>query len=175
MLAALLEFDGQRHTVFVRNLSVTGALIEGRVVPLAGDRVVLYRDDHAVPASVIWSNGNRCGLSFSAQVTLDALIKRSKSGGTSTPHQSRIDAIQRALRENRPVPSFDETEAVVGASAVGKRLVDEISYAQRLVESVNDTLSGDAYVLSRYGVILQQIDEAEQLLRKLANALSVRP
>jgi hypothetical protein len=168
MLAAALEFDGERHPVFVRNLSVTGASVEGRVLPLAGDRVVLYRDQHRVPATVIWSQGNRCGLSFSAQVTLDAMIKRPKPGGANTPHQARIDAIQRALRENRPMPSFEETESVVGAAAVGKRLGDEIGYAQRLIETVNDTLSGDAYVLSRYAVILQQIDEAEQLLRKMA-------
>lgn len=172
MLAASLEFDGDRHAVFVRNLSVTGALVEGRFLPLSGDRVILHRDDHRVPATVIWASGNRCGLSFAAQVTLDAMIKRPKPGAPSTPHQARIDAIQRALREKRPVPTFDETEAVVGASAIGKRLVDEIGYAQRLVETVNDTLSGDAYVLSRYGVILQQIDEAEQLLRKLANSLA---
>jgi hypothetical protein len=176
MLAASLEFDGDRHPVFVRNLSVTGALVEGRMLPLAGDRVVLYRDQHRVPATVIWSQGNRCGLSFSAQVTLDAMIKRPKPGAAAaTPHQARIDAIQRALRENRPLPTFDESEAVIGAAAIGKRLVDEIGYAQRLIETVNDTLSGDAYVLSRYGVILQQIDEAEQLLRKLALGLGSKP
>lgn len=168
MLAASIEFDGAQHPVFVRNLSVTGALVEGRMLPLAGDRVVLYRDQHRVPATVIWSSGNRCGLSFSAQVALDAMIKRPKPGASNTPHQARIDAIQRALRENRPVPNFDETETVVGAAAIGKRLGDEIGYAQRLIETVNDTLSGDAYLLSRYGVILQQIDEAEQLLRKIA-------
>lgn len=174
MLAASLEFDGERHPVFVRNLSVTGAMIEGRLLPLSGDRVILYRDDHRVPATVIWSSGNRCGLSFSAQVTLDAMIKRSKAATATTPHQARIDAIQRALRDNRPMPSFDQTESLIGAAAVGKRLADEIGYAQRLVETVNDTLSGDAYVLSRYAVILQQIDEAEQLLRKLALGLSAK-
>jgi hypothetical protein len=139
------------------------------MLPLAGDRVILYRDQHRVPATVIWASGNRCGLSFSAQVALDAMIKRPKPGAASnTPHQARIDAIQRALRENRPVPSFEENEVTVGAAAIGRRLGDEISYAQRLIETVNDTLSSDAYVLSRYGVILQQIDEAEQLLRKIA-------
>lgn len=174
MLAASLEFDGEQHPVFVRNLSVTGALVEGRRLPLAGDRVILYRDQHRVPASVIWASGNRCGLSFSAQVALDAMIKRPKPGTSSTPHQARIDAIQRALRENRPVPSFDQSEAVVGAAAIGTKLADEISYAQRLIEAVNDTLSADAYMLSRYGVMLQQIDEAEQLLRKLARSLASR-
>lgn len=168
MLAASLEFDGARHPVFVRNLSVTGALVEGRTLPLAGDRVTLYRDQHRIPASVIWSEDNRCGLSFSAQVALDAMIKRPRPGASTTPHQARIDAIQRALRENRPIPTIAETESTVGASAAGRRLGDEISYAQRLIETVNDTLSADPYLLSRYGVILQQIDEAEQILRKMA-------
>lgn len=173
MLAGTVEFDGERHPVFVRNLSVQGALIDGRHLPMPGQSVVLHRDDHKIPATVVWTVGNRCGLSFAVHVKVDALIKRGKSQAASSAHQARIDAIQRALRENRPMPSFDETETVVGAAAVGKRLVDEIGFAKRLVEGVNEALSNDTYILTRYGVTLQQLDEAEQLLRKLERELSV--
>lgn len=174
MLAASLEFDGAQHPVSVRNLSASGAMIDGRHLPLQGLSVVLHRDDHRIPAKVIWTAGNRCGLSFAAHVKVDALIKRTKAGEGAPAHQARVDAIQRALRENRSVPSFQETEALVGAAAVGKRLVDEVGYAQRLVEGVSEALSSDGYVLSRYAVVLQQLDEAEQLLRKLGNELSAQ-
>lgn len=172
MLAAMLEFEGERHPVYVRNLSASGAQVDGRYLPLEGESVVLHRDDHKIPAVVAWTTRSRCGLSFGVQVKVEALIKRGKPSEASSAHQGRVDAIQRALRENRAVPSFEETEALVGASAVGKKLVDEIGYAHRLVDGVNEALSNDAYILARYAVVLQQLDEAEQLLRKLNGQLS---
>jgi hypothetical protein len=172
MLAATVEFDGEQHPVFVRNLSVAGALIEGRYLPLQGAQVMLHRDDQKISAKVVWIAANRCGLSFAAQVRVDKLIKRTKPSQSTPAHQARIDAIQRALRENRAVPAFQETETLVGAAAVGKKLVDEIGFAQRLVERVSEALAADSYVLARYAVVLQQLDEAEQLLRRLNGELS---
>lgn len=173
MLAAAIEFGGERLDVFVRNLSVAGAMIEGRgALPGQGESVILNRCDVRVLATVMWRAEGRCGLSFSRLVKVDDLIRRKGSAGPV--HQNRVDAIQRALRENRPIPTFAETEEVVGAAAVGKKLADEIGYAHRLVEAVNETLSNDAYVLGRYGVTLQQLDEAEQLLRKLYGQLSAK-
>ena len=174
MLAAMLEFDGERHPVFVRNLSASGAMVDGRLLPLEGESVVLHRDDHRIPATVIWTASNRCGLSFAAHVKVDRLIKRPKPSEATPAHQARVDEIQRALRENRAVPAFKETEALVGAAAVGKKLVDEIGFAQRLVERTGEALSNDSYVLTRYSVVLQQLDEAEQLLRKLHGELSAQ-
>lgn len=168
MLAATIEFGGVSRDVFVRNLSVAGAMLEGKTLPEQGQSVVLNRSDYRIPATVMWRAEGRCGLSFSHLVPVEDLIRRKGAPA----HQSRVDQIQRALRENRPVPSFTETEAVVGAAAVGKRLADEIGYALRLTEIANETLAGDAYILGRYGVALQQIDEVEQLLRKIANQLS---
>jgi hypothetical protein len=174
MLAATLEFDGEQYPVSVRNLSETGAMVDGRELPLEGQSVVLHRDDYRIPAEVVWSAGHRCGLSFGVHVAVDRMIKRPKAGvaPAASSHQARVDAIQRALRENRAVPSFHETEALVGAAAIGKRLVDEVGYAYRLVERVGEALATDGYVLTRYAVVLQQLDEAEQLLRKLNNELS---
>ena len=168
MLAAVLEFGGVSRDVFVRNLSVAGALVEGKTLPEPGQSVILNRNDYRIPATVMWRAEGRCGLSFSHLVPVDDLIKRR----IAPAHQGRVDEIQRALRQNRPVPGFAETEALVGAAAVGKRLVDEIGYALRLTEAANETLASDAYILGRYGVALQQIDEVEQLLRKIANQLS---
>ena len=175
MLAATLEFDGEQHPVSVRNLSASGAMVDGRELPLQGQSVVLHRDEQRIPAQVVWTERNRCGLAFGVHVKVDSLIKRSRVSGTAAPapsHQSRIDAIQRALRENKTIPRFQDSEDLVGAAAVGKRLVDEIGYAQRLVERVGADLANDTYVLTRYAVVLQQLDEAEQLLRKLNGQLS---
>lgn len=171
MLAATLEFGGERHAVFVRNLSATGAMVEGKILPLEGEQVVLHRDQQSIGSTVAWAAHNRCGIAFGVQVKVDALIKR-KPAEAGPAHQARVDAIQRALRDKSAIPAFKETEALVGAAAVGKRLVDEVGYAHRLVELVSEALSNDGYVLTRHAMILQQLDEAEQLLRKLNRELS---
>ena len=173
MLSAAIEFGGMRLDVFVRNLSAAGAMVEGRgTLPEQGESVTLSRNDMRVAGTVMWRAEGRCGLSFSRMVDVEQLIRRGKGGAGGPVHQNRVDAIQRALRENRPVPSFGATEDVIGAAAIGKKLADEIGYAQRLIETVNEALAGDAYVLGRYGVTLQQIDEVEQLLRKIYNNLT---
>jgi len=172
MLAATLEFDGGQHPVSVRNLSTSGALLEGRCLPVGGEDVVLHRDTQSIRGRVVWTSGNRCGVHFSALVSVEGLIKRPKIGVAAAAHQSRVDDIQRALRNKAPVPRFGETESLVGLAAVGKRAADEIGYAQRLVETVGEALSNDNYILTRYATVLQQLDEAEQLLRKLSNNLS---
>lgn len=168
MLTATIKFGGEMADVFVRNLSVAGALVEGKNLPEQGESVELHRSDHRIPATVMWRAEGRCGLSFAHLVKVDELIRRKGA----VAHQSRVDQIQRALRENRAVPSFPETEQLVGAAAIGKRLVDELGYALRLTETVNEMLANDAYILGRYGVSLQQLDEAEQLLRKLVSNLT---
>lgn len=172
MLSAAVEFGGGRLDVFVRNLSAAGAMVEGRgMLPEQGENVTFNRNEMRVPATVMWRAEGRCGLSFSRMVNVDEMIRRGKGGG-GPAHQNRVDAIQRALRENQPMPRFKETEDLVGAAAIGKSLADEIGYAQRLIETVNEALAADAYMLGRHGVVLQQIDEVEQLLRKLNGALS---
>lgn len=168
MLSAAIEFGGTTRDVFVRNLSVAGAMIEGRALPAQGQSVVLHRSDYSIPATVMWRAEGRCGLSFTQLVSVPDLIRRKGAPA----HQGRVDAIQRALRENTPVPSFNETEVLVGAAAVGRRLADEIAYALRLTETANEALANDPDVLGRHGVVLQQIDEVEQLLRKLSDRLT---
>lgn len=172
MLSATIEFGGKRHHVFVRNVSASGALIQGKQLPLAGDAVVLHRADTVIPATVAWTANNQSGLSFGTHVEVDELIRRGKAGETARAHQARVDSIQRALREHRAIPSSAGSPDEIGASVRSKRLVDELGYAHRLVETVNEALSNDTYVLSRYAIVLQQLDEAEQLLRKLTGNMS---
>lgn len=168
MLSAAIECGGETHDVFVRNLSVAGALVEGRNLPGQGQSVVFHRADYRVPATVMWRAEGKCGLSFAHLVNVEDMIRRKGPPA----HQSRVDSIQRALREQRAVPTFVETEALVGAAAIGTRLVDQLGYALRLAETANETLANDAHILAEHGVSLQQLDEIEQLLRKLVAQVS---
>ncbi|MBA3054594.1 MAG: EAL domain-containing protein [Sphingomonadales bacterium] len=68
----VLEHDGHRYRATVRNLSATGALVEGLWhVPPATIFTVYLADGVEVKAAVRWCEGNRTGIEFATRVELD--------------------------------------------------------------------------------------------------------
>ncbi len=55
--------------VAVKNVSCTGALVEGEGLPPPGRDVVLHAEDLQLFASVVWQDGERCGLHFDEPLT----------------------------------------------------------------------------------------------------------
>ncbi|WP_084355857.1 EAL domain-containing protein [Novosphingobium lentum] len=69
----VLDHGGHRYNGTVRNISQTGALIEGLWnVPAGTIFRVQLSDGHAVTATSRWSHDDRMGLEFSAPLRLDA-------------------------------------------------------------------------------------------------------
>ncbi len=67
-----LEHGGHRYEVNVRNISQTGALIEGlRNVPAGTVFRIHLADGHAVNATARWSEDDRMGIAFSEPLELD--------------------------------------------------------------------------------------------------------
>jgi len=63
-LGGTLEMLSGNLSVDVRNLSCTGALVEGERVPDAGRDVVLKAPGLDCFGTVVWSDGSRCGIRF---------------------------------------------------------------------------------------------------------------
>ena len=159
MLAAVIHFAGQRADVFLRDVSATGALMDGPVLPKVGESVLLERGTIRVTATVIWRHDRRCGVHYDHVVPVAEMMRRVGAG--SSAQQARIDQVQRQLRSGYVAP-------MPAAPAPAPRaLRSDFGYACRLVETVGDELARDAYVLSRYGPTLQKLDELMQLLRRL--------
>lgn len=64
VLNGTLETLSGTLRVELRNLSCTGALVEGESVPDAGRELVLKAPGLDCFARVVWSDGERCGLQF---------------------------------------------------------------------------------------------------------------
>lgn len=56
-------------TVSLRNLSCTGAMVEADRAPEAGKEVILKAPGLDCFATVVWSDGRRCGLRFDEPLT----------------------------------------------------------------------------------------------------------
>lgn len=152
----------------VRDVSSSGALLEGAPVPTVGDALVVHRHDRTLAARVVWVRGNRCGICFDQAVDVTWFIGRGWAGAAPA-HQARVDTIQAQLRGNgTPLGAIADPQP---ASRNACQSVHEIGYVMRLLESLVDDLTSDAYVLGRYGQALQKIDVAQQALQKVQNAL----
>ncbi len=69
----VLEHGGRRDPATVRNISQTGALVEGlRAVATGTVFRVHLADGHCVTGTARWSDDNRMGLEFSTPLALDA-------------------------------------------------------------------------------------------------------
>ena len=85
LLAAKLRTPQGLLDVRLRNLSISGALLEAEYPPAKGLRVVFERGDTIVPARIAWSGGNRFGIQF------DTPIEESELLADLTPAAARAD------------------------------------------------------------------------------------
>ena len=177
MLAATIEVAGRNAPVRIRNLSETGALLDGNVLPLEGQSLVVMRGDLKIAATVAWSSGDRCGIRFEQPMPVNEW-----TGGKPRPlectglrDQRRVDAIQAEARAGcQPVSTASSPpseDAPAPIEQLDARLADELAYVQRLLESMGDELITEPVVVRNHARALQSIDIAGQILAHLARIL----
>jgi hypothetical protein len=174
MLTANLRTDNSEIAVRVRNLSQTGALIEGATLPSPTTSVILSRNDLSVAGSVVWSSGGRAGLHFTGSIDTKSWTKSPSTPVSVSPVQARVDTIQAAARAGlealapRPLPKpVRETLA----AAMPSRIVEELAYVRRLIESIGDELVNEPVIVGRHAAALQKFDLAAQILGQLGTVL----
>jgi hypothetical protein len=171
LLTASIEFGGKTTQVRIRNVSETGALIEGSHVPIKGARLILKRADLEIGASVAWSSAGKAGIRFDEPLPVEvwsgAKPKQRESGGLR--EQRQVDAVQHAVRAGLPTTAYEaEPPQSAIEGELNTRIADEIKYVARLIESLGDQLSGDPVILHKHARSLQSIDLANQILSHLA-------
>lgn len=173
MLAAQIAAGSVCAPVRIRNLSESGAMIDGGALPEPGSRFVLRRLDLQVNATAVWTKNGRCGVKLAGQIDIEewiAGVHKPMRGGTLG--QLRVDQIQAAIRSGEALPVEAPAAEPVALSPLLGRLAAEISGLEQLVGAVADRLSDDTEVLMRHEQALQQLDLAAQTLNALAAVTS---
>lgn len=162
-LAAALYCDGSSSPVKIRNISETGALIEGASLPGLGSLVQLVRGGLIVHALVAWVSEGRCGLKFSGCVD----VQQWRAVPTNS-EQQRVDDIVRLVKAGAvplPVPHLaqsaepdcsDDDENVV--------ICGDLKRAASLLANLGEALAADPEIVSRHGSLLQNLDIAMQVI-----------
>ncbi|HEY0112691.1 MAG TPA: PilZ domain-containing protein [Allosphingosinicella sp.] len=76
LVSAKLLTTTDEFPVTVRDLSATGAKLEGSKLPPKGTDVILKRAALEVFATVVWRDGDRCGLQFEEPLTNAELLQQ---------------------------------------------------------------------------------------------------
>lgn len=178
LLSANAEVGGRILPVRIRNLSETGAMVEGAGLPDAGMKLVLARGDLHVSAVVAWSAGGRRGVRFEGPTPVHEWTGGTKPKPldcTGLRDQRKVDALQAEARSEGPSGRAlrDSTEPAPSAISpdLDSRLAHELGYVQRLLENLGDELIADLFLVQRHGQSLQSLDLVSQILGHVAAIL----
>lgn len=174
MLSASIESAGIQAAVRIRNLSETGAMLDGPALPEPGARLVLRRAEIETGATVIWRQGARCGVHFDAiAACVDEWVTGKRPASFAGKQgQARVDAIQSAVRSGVTMIAEPVAPAPgLSRDALDQRLSEEIVHVQRLIDTLGEALVEDPAMLQRHMRVLQNLDRASQILEHLGNVL----
>lgn len=160
---ATIYADGASTPVRVRNLSPTGAMVEGAVLPKPGRRVRLCRGSLEVSAEIVWCNDGAAGLRFESAVTVADWLPR----GRAIAPQQRIDEVFHHARVGVGVRG--ESPLVPNNCSSNTLGAVDLMRMKQAIESLAVQLADDADVVERYASKLQLLDMAAEALGKIAS------
>lgn len=172
LLAAAIEAGTLKTSVRIRNLSESGALLEGAAFPNIGEKLTLRRQDIEIGATVVWRVGARCGVKFDGTTSVAEWVSGKRS---ASPGQARVDSLQAAIRAGSP--ALGPTDRVSAGQAeiegdLDHRIAEELAHVQRLLENMGDRLTDEPIIVHRHSKTLQDFDLACQILGHLAAILT---
>ena len=173
-LAASIECGSLQAAVRVRNLSETGAMLEGPQFPMIGQRLTMRRGELEMPGVVIWHIAARCGLRFDGIISIDDWVAGKTISG-SIRDQRYVDNVQAAVRAGAALPVEAQVSAAAAPGAtkdLDLRIAEELAYVKRLIDSAGEGLTDDPAIVSRHMKPLQDFDLASQILSHLSELLA---
>ena len=161
-LAAALYCDGTSSPVKIRNISTTGALLEGATIPAEGSLVQLVRGGLIVHGLVAWASDCRCGLKFSGSVDVQQW-----RASPSNSEQQRVDEIVRLVKAGAvplPVPPLSQIAEPAQVRETSADLSADLRRASKLLEVLGGVLASDPELVMQHGTALQNLDIAMQVI-----------
>jgi hypothetical protein len=159
---ATIYDDTGSAPVKVRDMSTSGALIEGPVIPTPGTQVRLSRGSINVTGKIAWSRNGRAGLTFASGVSVSDWMPN----GRAPSAQQRVDEVVQQAKAGRNAGAEPSTSIPQLPSSRPTAL--ELALLTRAVEALANDLADDPAFVERYGPRLQTLDLVAEALRRLA-------
>lgn len=144
-LAAALDAGNVAWPVRIRNISATGALLDGRGLPIESVALRLRRGVCSVVCAIAWHHHDLRGVRFNAPIKLDQWVKCAGHGG-----QQRVDKMVFALRSSpgSPHPSdggLGQPDELLSISAELHQVLERVSdWPDLSIEAAEEILRLDS-------------------------------
>lgn len=167
-LAATISVNDRTSAIRIRDLSSSGAQMEGADLPEVDLMVLISRGDLSVTGKVVWRRQQRCGVRFDNSLLLDDWL-----AGKGHRGQRRVDRIISKMRSGKFLPETTPDRSSCGdPRLLAKRIADELAYVTRLLEGLSEGLANEPATVMRHLAELQDLDVASQILGHLGSIIT---
>ena len=129
-LGAVLVGGTKSWPVRIRNLSVSGALIDGRDLPADGAKVRLQRGELSANGEIAWQRENYAGIRLDEAVSVADWVKPTGHAG-----QRRVDLVVAAVRNEAAIRVQPQPERTTDQPVTPESLSREL---QQICETMAD-------------------------------------
>lgn len=162
-VVAALASAGGSWPVRIRNMSRSGALIEGAVLPPEGTPLRLSRGSLSVTGEIVWRRENKAGVRFDSAVAVADWLP----GGNRATGQQRVDEIVYSVKAE--IGALRQSAAPAHPSVPERTdIAGELLELKASLATAAEELADDEAAAERHPGALQAIDMAGQKLEKLA-------
>lgn len=151
-LSAALLAGGSTLTVRLRNLSPSGALLEGVSLPAPGSYVRLVRGELAADGEIAWTTEVQAGIRFAAPIDVAAWVRRIGHAG-----QQQVDRAVAALRRDKAPPERSRASQLPSLAWVSAEL-----------EAICERMAATPDMSVELGEELVRLDSLARLIQQLA-------
>lgn len=160
-LSAVIDTPLGRRPARIRNMCVSGALVEAPDIPEEGSFVSLRRGALHARGRVAWRTHDRGGLALSSAIDVDAWL-----APPANSRQAEVDAMfHQSLSAIVPIET-------VGDEPQDRDIDDAFRVLVDLFQAVGDRFARDPVILANRALELQAFDVAAQVLEALARGSS---
>ena len=161
-LVATLYSGRSATAVRVRNMSETGALVEGADLPASGATILLRRGALEVPGTAVWATNGKAGLTFGEPVCVSAWLPTRES-----KRQTQIDEV--AFKHNQAGRSLGPARAPARDPETSG-VIAELMTLEAQLRRLDEQLALDVDLLAKHPGV-QILDVAAQRVGQIIATL----
>lgn len=163
---ASVVIDDESRPARIRNLSTFGARLELLKIPPVKSKLILQKGKLQASCNVVWVSPTACGVRFEKPIELLDWLRLKTTG--------RSDDLLPNARYDTDDPLDDQSilkDSAQIEQVLKKRVAEEISYVNRVLEASFLRFAQDSYMIAKYAIDLQSLDAASSTLAQLHLAL----
>lgn len=163
-LAAVIRSGPEQAPVRVRNMSLTGAMIDTPITPAPGTDVQLKRGALVAQGTVVWRTADRCGVRFLSDISISEWL-----APPGRAEQQRVDEMVAIVRSGA---AHTDAQAPADVCRAPVELSEDVTEVIRLMQDLEEDLSSSDATLEHHGAKLQHLDLAMQMLAAIAREIN---